>query len=75
MSRKNEYRQLRITVGTQEVVATMLGISVNTLSRRESGTNGDNEPTQEQFLALRFLSHAVARESPDREDDAPLRFL
>ena len=65
-SRKEEYRVLRVSVGTQETVAALLGVSVSALNRRESGRNGENEPTQEMFLALRFLE----RVNLDRTDGA-----
>lgn len=58
-----EYRQLRESVGTQEIVAQMLGTTVSTLSRRE---NGHRNIPLEAILALEYLKLAQEVESGDQ---------
>lgn len=53
MKRCDEYRLLRIQLGTQGEVAPLLGITVNALSDREMGHTDDIR--MESFLALQML--------------------
>ena len=53
MKRCEEYRLLRIQLGTQSEVAAMIGITVNALSDREMGHTDDIRI--ESFLALQML--------------------
>tara|TARA_R110000868_G_scaffold291231_1_gene551632 strand:- start:46 stop:261 length:216 start_codon:yes stop_codon:yes gene_type:complete len=53
LKRCDEYRLLRIQLGTQGEVAPLLGITVNALSDREMGHTDDIR--EESFLALQLL--------------------
>jgi len=53
LKRCDEYRLLRIQLGTQEEVAPLIGISVTQLSHREMGHTDDIR--EEAFLALQLL--------------------
>jgi transcriptional regulator with XRE-family HTH domain len=48
-----DYRALREALGTQEDVARRLGVSANTVARRE---RGEVALTREMLLAIRHLS-------------------
>ena len=54
----DNYRALRKTRGTQEVVAALLGIARETVVRREAG---DVEITREMMLALEALPKTKRR--------------
>lgn len=53
---KEEYREIRKRLGSQETAAKLLGVALNTVSRRETGRLAISDEAQ---LAITHLAHCL----------------